>query len=154
MDTDSPNSFWLDPRTWDNGQQLDPWQIGLSPRVETDLQIDYHSGSVDLDLTELTLSELVIDAGSGSADISLPDGKYEIEIDGSSGSIEIELPASMEARIKVDGGSGSFSLDETRFTQVEGDERDEGVWETAAYDDASDRVELILDVGSGSVQIR
>lgn len=167
------NLFFLNPGNWN--EKIDPWQIGLSPRVETDLTVDVGSGATTLDLASMTLSDLVIDGGSGGLNVTLPDGEYEVKIDaasgssqlalsdngqqvfkidGASGRIEIELPDSMEARIEVDGGSGSFSLDTDRFTQVQGDESDEGVWETAAYDDATDRVEFVIDVGSGSITIR
>ena len=56
-------------------------------------------------------------------------------------------------RIEVNGGAGSFSLNEDRFRQVSGDERDEGVWETAGYDEDRDGLDLFIDVSAGSVRI-
>jgi hypothetical protein len=58
----------------------------------------------------------------------------------------------MPARVEVSGGSGSFRPDD-RFTLVSGDTDDDGVWETPGYDNSGDRVDLILDIGSGSVRI-
>jgi hypothetical protein len=178
LDTTSAESdgfFFLNPANWTSLTEEDRWQIGLAPDVETNLTLDVGSGSVDLNLKGLTLSELDSDGGSGRMELLLPDGDYNfvhhsgsgsstitvagrgrqtIEIDGGSGSITLHLPDSMEARVDVAAGSGSFNLNQDRFSQVRGDERDDGVWETAGYDDAPNRVTLVLDIGSGSVTIR
>jgi hypothetical protein len=164
---------WIfNPGTWDEADR--EWAIGLSPRTPLDLQADLSSGSVEMDLSELSLSALSVDGSSGSFRLALPDGDYpvqydassgstrinlpeagqiDLDIEGSSGSLILYLPESMEARLDVSDGSGSLSLDD-RFTQVSGDDPDEGVWETAAYDDAPNRITLTLDVGSGSVRVR
>ena len=165
--------FWVDPRNWNNFGQEDQWQLGLNPQIETDLTLDAGSGAVNLELVELDLSNLSLDGGSGSVQLTLPGGDYDvvyaagsgatkmwlpssgrhtIDIDGASGSILLYLPADMEAQVNLDGGSGSFHLDENRFKLVSGD-ADAGVWETAVYDNADDRVDLIIDAGSGSVRI-
>ncbi len=174
LDTrDNSGWFWIDPRNWGDFSQDEQWQLGLNPQIDTDLTLDGGSGAVNLELAELTLSELALDGGSGSVQLALPGGDYDvaydagsgatkmwlprngrhiIKVDGSSGSILFYLPQNMEARIDVDGGSGSFHLPQDRFTQVSGDD-DAGVWETAAYANADDRVNLVLDVGSGSIRI-
>jgi hypothetical protein len=124
----------------------------------------------------LTLSHLEVDGGAGSMELALPDGDYDVEvdvsagstrltlpqsgrqtveIDGGAGSLVLYLPSSMEARLEVDDGAGSFNLDEERFTQISGDERDDGVWETDGYDeDGQNRVDLTIDISAGSVSIR
>ncbi len=178
LDTRSADNDWtffIDPSNWASNIEGDRWQIGLNPDVDTDLRLDVGSGSVDLDLSALSLMELHLEGGSGSTELFLLDGDYDvfcdarsgsmrmtmpgsgnqtIEIEGGSGSLTLYIPDSMEAQVEVQGGSGSFRLHGGRFHQVRGDERDEGVWETAGYDDASDKVDLFIDVGSGSVDIR
>lgn len=165
--------FWLDPRNWAQAEELAPWQIGLNRRIPLRLTMDVGSGSADLNLRTLQLNELKLDGGSGSVTLALPDGDYDItydagsgatrlnlseggrqriEIKGGSGSLTLTLPRSMEARVEVQSGSGSFRLPE-RFTQIRGDKPDEGVWVTPDFDDAPNRVELQVNVGSGSVRI-
>ncbi len=167
-------SNWFNPVNWGNFSTNEKWEIGLSPNVETDLTLDVSAGSVDLDLSELTLSALDIDGGAGSAEVWLPGGDYDvkydvgagstkmtlpgygrqtIEIDGGAGSLTLYLPPNVEARVEADSGAGSFRLNENRFRQISGDEKDEGVWETAAYDDAPNQITLIIDVSAGSVKI-
>ena len=58
----------------------------------------------------------------------------------------------MEVRVDYSSGSGSLNMG-SRFTQVSGDE-DDGVFETAGYHDAENRVTLSIDQGSGSFTIR
>ena len=167
-------SWFLNPANWTNFSEEDRWQIGLNPDIPTDLNLDISAGSVSLDLSELTLNRLEVDGGAGSAEVWLPGGEYDvfydvsagstkitlpdfgrhkIEIDGGAGSLALYLPPAMAARVEVDGGAGSFRLNEARFRQVSGDEADEGAWETADYDDAINRIDLLIDVSAGSVRI-
>lgn len=170
---DNSGFGWLNPSNWtQNG--LQKWQIGLSPRVPMDLRLDVGAGSVDLDLSALSLQELNVDGGAGSMEMALPGGDYDtvvdvgagsanltvaangrqqIDIDGGAGSITIRVPENREARITVDDGLGSFSVDGRRFTHVSG-KGDEGVWETAGYNNAADPLDLIINVSAGSVSIR
>lgn len=172
--SDSGGWFFLDPTTWVNFGNTPRWQIGLNPTIPTSLRLDVGAGSVDLDLSELTLNNLDVDGGAGSNEVWLPGGDYnarfnvsagstkitlpgfgkqEIEIDGGAGSLTLFLPPGVEARVEVNGGAGSFYLNENRFDQVSGDERDEGVWETAAYGAATNQIDLFIDVSAGSVRI-
>ena len=173
---DGSNWTWfLNPANWTNFDSSNRWQIGLNPRVTMDLRLTVGAGTADLNLADLTLSNLELDGGAGSMDVHLPGGDYEtvvgasagsmdmwlgdngrqqVQIDGSAGSMTFYLPEGMEARVQVNGGLGSFNIDRDRFTQVSGTKSDDGVWETAAYDDAPNRVELLIDIGAGSVSIR
>lgn len=174
LDDQTDGSWFFNPGNWGHFTGNDKWQIGLNPNVETDLTLDVSAGSVSLNLAELTLNRLDINGGAGSAEVWLPGGDYDIiydvsagstkmtlpgygrqsiEIDGGAGSLTLYLPPGVEARVKVDGGAGSFRLNEDRFHQVSGNEKDEGVWETAAYEDASNQIDLFIDVSAGSVRI-
>lgn len=166
--------WWLNPSNW-NATVFQRWQIALNPRVSTDLRLDVGAGSVDADLSKLTLQELNVDGGAGSLELSLPDGTYDVtldvsagstqvtlprngrqrmEINGGAGSLTLLLPAGREARVSVNGGLGSFNLNGRRFTQISGNEPDEGVWETEGYKTSANPLDLTIDVSAGSVTIR
>lgn len=170
---DNSGFWWFNPLNWAQND-LKRWQIGLSPRVPMDLRLDVGAGSVDLDLSALSLQELNLDGGAGSMQVSLPEGDYDtvvdvgagsadmtvaangrqqIDVDGGAGSLAIAIPENRETRITVDDGLGSFNVDGRRFTHVSGD-GDEGVWETAGYKNTADPLDLIINVGAGSVTIR
>lgn len=166
---------WVDPTNWFVDEDGSGWSLQLNRNVPLDLRLDLSSGRAQLDLSELTLDYLEVDGSSGSANVQLPPGEYEtrydissgavtlslpesgepeIFMDGGSGSLNIELPRSMEARIVVeDDGSGTFRPGD-RFTRVSGGDGDEGTWQTEAYENAADRVDITLDISSGSVTVR
>ncbi|MDJ0752601.1 MAG: DUF5668 domain-containing protein [Ardenticatenaceae bacterium] len=163
------NSRW----PWSTSRE-NRWDIQLTDDLPLDLNLDLGSGSSENNLSGLQLTELWIDGGSGSSETRLANGSYEIEvdmgsgssqftlpsqgqlemvIDGGSGSIRLYLPDSMEARIDVDSGSGSFSTPD-RFKLVSGERNRDGIWQTEGYnDDDVNRIDIRLDVGSGSVSV-
>lgn len=166
--------WFLNPANWQDMGAETRWELGLNPRVDTDLRLDVGAGSVDLQLADLTLNHLDLNGGAGSITLALPDGNYDVqydasagsaqvwlgakgrqnvEIDGSAGSITIYLPETMEAHIEVNDGAGSFSISHSRFTQISGSANN-GVWETSGYEDAPNRVDLFVDIGAGSVRVR
>ncbi len=172
LGTQDSGGFFLNPATWFTWGDLTRWDLGLSPDVEMDLRLDVGSGSVDLDLSELQLTNLEVDGGSGSMTVVMPAGNYdagydfgsgsinltlpaagrhEIDLNSGSGAVTIYLPAAMEARIELDSGSGSFSAD-SRLDQTS--DSDVQVWETDGYGDNANQVTLFIEQGSGSVRIQ
>jgi hypothetical protein len=82
-------------------------------------------------------------------------GLHTFRVEGGSGSFLVLVPSSIEVMIVVeDKGSGGLNFDESLFSQIERGGGGEGVWVTPGYEGSNDRVELILDTGSGSVSVR
>lgn len=134
---DSVRRISLEQRLDSGGVRMmfDPsarWEIGLSPAVPIDLIIDGGSGSADLDLTGLDLNSLWFDQGSGSFEVILPMSpkNYEVTAIGGSGSLKIDLPEQTSLSLRLDGQSGSIRLN--------------------LPENAGVRLE-ILDAGSGSI---
>lgn len=139
----------FDPRDWLSGNDH-TWTFALSPDIPMDLHIDSGNASMAADLTDLQLTGLTLDAGNGSVTADLPEGDYEVRLDGGNGSISLALPAGVEARVEYDEGNGSVDAGD-RFDRVSGD-NDEGVYETAGYDEG-EGILLVVDSGNGSVEI-
>lgn len=159
---------------WGDSVEDRTWRIGLNPRIPLDLQINAGLGQVELNLDALTLSHLSINMDAGSSTVTLPDGTYEIEfdadlgastivfpengrisaqIDGSAGSFNITIPDGIPARIEISSGLGGINMDE-RFSLVDGERNDDGIWETADFDsDGEEWLDLFIDMGTGSVQV-
>lgn len=117
---ESSKTITLDPVT-DSGFGFDwldsfgsnaRWEISLSSEVPIDLSIDVGSGSARLELEDLDLTDLVIDGGSGSTDVSLPasSSAYDVNIDGESGSFDLEIERGAEIEATLDVGSGSWDV--------------------------------------------
>lgn len=154
------------------------WKIGLTDQVPLDLRVDGASGSVQLNLAGLKLSNLVLDMASGSSLVELPesDTPYTVLVDSASGSVDLTLPEntslelvlstasgsvnlrlpslSTAVRIEVmDDGSGSLSMP-VDLPRISGD-REMGVWEYPDYAKAEHKILIrILDRGSGSITLR
>jgi hypothetical protein len=162
---------WLDPRSWsDTGVR--PWAIELNRDMPLDLRLDAGNGSTTAALDELTLTVLALDSGNGGLEATLPAGDYDIavdsgngrltltlphmgrqamRVDSGNGSVQLILPQGVAARVEYDAGNGRLNVDE-RFTLVSGD-RDEGVYETAGYNEAADGIAIHVNSGNGSVTI-
>jgi hypothetical protein len=131
------------------------WDIRISPYVPIDLEIDVGSGSANLDLSSLEMTDLLIDGGSGSTDVLVPasNSQYSVTINGGSGSFYIELENRTNIRTDIDIGSGSFDLVIGSGSDVEARiEGGSGSLDISVPGDVGVRV-VIRDRGSGSVNL-
>jgi hypothetical protein len=153
------------------------WRIGLSPEVPLRLVVDAGSGASELDLAELNLTALDIDAGSGAVTLSLPAAEaVDVRLAGGSGAQSVHVPAGLGGTLTYDGGSGTLSVTvadtaavrldvrdsgsgsvrvPAGWDEIEDGDNDEGVWQSAAYDEAAGQALLIIvdDLGSGQVAV-
>jgi hypothetical protein len=168
--------YWMNPLNWFNEAENHRWEIGLSPAIPTNLDLELGSGPAILELDDLTLTALNIDGSSGQVDMVLPDGNYDLTYDVGSGSVSITLPQKGQGVFQVDGGSGKLdilvpasagvmivvedkgsgrlTIDESLFNQTEIGEDGQGVWATDNYSDTASRLKLVLDTGSGSATVQ
>lgn len=160
---------------WPTAGTLQPWDLGLNGTIPMELTLHLGSGESQLDLAALQLENLVVDGASGTAELHLPTGTYDvsydvgsgqtaiylpsqgqqnIQLDGGSGNLTIYLPATAMAQINVTSGSGTLSLP-NQLQLVGGDVDEDGLWQTADYnEDAPNRIQINLDIASGNVLIR
>lgn len=128
------------------------WTVNLTPDIPLELVITSASGAVTLDLAGVQLSGLMVTDVSGSIEITLPapqNAAYTAQVINTSGSSTVQLPATAAARVEVKGNiSGSATVD-GRFTEVVA-----GVWETADFADAQERIVLELTTVSGALIVR
>lgn len=131
------------------------WDVGLSPQVPLDLEIDGGSGSVALDLDKLQLTGLNLDVGSGTIDGSLPasEQRYDVQVDGGSGSCRLDIGDGADVSLHVDAGSGSFRLKTGAYADINVRiDGGSGKVTIDVPDDAAVRVD-VRDAGSGSVHV-
>lgn len=174
--TDDNMSWFMNPAHWEAMWTENRWQLGLSPDVALDLDLEMGSGATDLDLSGLELTYLLVEGGSGPVNLLLPDGEYDamlnggsgpfkvtvpasgnhiISIDGGSGPLTIHLPNNMSAQVELETGSGPFSPD-SRFTRISDDD-DPEIWQTASYNanagNSDNQIKFIIEQGSGPITI-
>jgi hypothetical protein len=176
---ESPDGFRVDFQ-WIGqlGQSMPTWEIGLTPDIPIDLTVDAGTGRTTLNLMDLQLSALHIDASTGELEVNLPAAEDELDvrfeastgqtviviptdasvnlvIDGSTGGIQIDVPETTGVEVEVvDQSTGNLRLPDGYTKVREGDDDREGVWQNAAYDTAQNKVRIAIEMSTGNVTLR
>jgi hypothetical protein len=131
------------------GPMRNRWDLVLGNAVPIDLRIDLGAGRSEVDLRGLKLEKVEIDMGVGETEIDLRgphDAGFRLSIDGGVGSGKIVLPSEVGVRVKVDGGLGSVD--------AHGLTKRSGAWVNDAYGQSPVTIEVDIDAGIGSLDLR
>ena len=103
-----------------------------------------------LDLRDLQISDLDVDAGAADLDITMPSGAGHVaaNIDAGAASIDVIIPPGVAARITRTSGLSSIDIDSNRFP------KSGGLHVSPDIDTAQNRVEIKLRVGASSGRVR
>jgi hypothetical protein len=135
------------------------WDVDLNPGVPYDMRINGGVGELNLDLAALELTELRIEIGVGSVDLTLPEPveSYEVRVDGGVGRTVLNLPEGVPIRLEAETGVGDLSIP-GGFERISGSGDsvvgDEGVWETEGFDEGTPHIEIEYTGGVGDLTIR
>ncbi len=137
--------FWA----WWPGERLD-WDINLNRDIPLYLKIDSGASASTLDLSDLKVTNLDIDTGASSTDLTLPAnaGNTHVDIDTGASSIKITVPAGVAASIRIKSGIAAVNVD-SRFSRQEG-----GLYQSSDYNTSTNRVDIAINSGVGSIDIR
>lgn len=141
--------MFLGPWNWWEGAQR-KWSIGLSARVPLELDLETGACDAHLNLAALPVTRLRLQTGASSTSLRLPEhaGHTQVRIEAGAASVEVRVPEGVAARINARGGLASITVDTARFP------RDGGVYQSPDYEWATHRVEIDVETGVGSVDIR
>ena len=126
------------------------WEIRIAQGVAVDLIAQTGASDMDLDLEMLDVTNLDLDAGAADIEVLLP-GKTEFtfaSIDIGAADLRVTVPEGVAARINTDTGLASVNIDSSRFPKTNGHN------ESPDYDTARYRVDLDIDGGVASIQVR
>ena len=125
------------------------WDVALYPAIPLSMRVNGGIGNANLDLGALSVPLLDINAGVGSVAVIAPKtGATKIKINGGVGSVTITIPSGVAARIRADSGLGGIRIDETRFP------KSGKMYESADFASATNKIEVEVDGGVGSITIR
>ena len=132
---------WLDRRSH--------WDVGLPGEVPLDLRVEAGASRVTLDLYDLRVANLQLQAGASETRVRLPHsaGVTNVKAETGAASLTIEVPAGVAAKIRTRMAIGSSHIDEVRFPRV-GD-----LYQSNDYATASNRVDMDIQGGVGSVRV-
>lgn len=126
------------------------WDVWLSSTPNISIDLDTGASDLTLDLTELNVSNLTVRGGATDIEILAPRnaGHVNIDIDVGAANVDVVIPDLAAARIDADLGLSGLSVDESRFPKV-GD-----VYVSRDFDTSENRIDLEIDAGASSVDIR
>ena len=141
----TPSQFW----EWSPGTGLD-WDLSLTNEVPLTLKINSGASASVFDLSDLLVTELKLETGASSTQITMPAraGSTLADIEAGVSSLKMTIPTGVATRIRVKSGLASVHVNATRFPRTDGD-----VYQSADYATASNRADITIEAGVGSVEI-
>lgn len=136
-------------RRMTTGRKRNIWDVSLNDNIPLDLSVDCGVGEGDLDLTGLTLKSLEIDMGIGELTVDLTGElkkSLDIVVDCGIGSTTLYLPENIGIRARVDHGIGSV--------QAKGFRKRRGVYTNDAYGQTEVSIDIEVDSGIGSLELK
>ena len=132
-------SGWSDQPSWD---------LALHPGVAIDMVVDFGVGKAELDLRDLQIGELLVKHGVGQTILLLPAAdNMDIVLEGGIGEIRVVIPKDVGVRLRADVGIGNVQVP-SDYT------RDGDFYLSPGYAAAEKQIEVVIDLGIGSVQVR
>jgi hypothetical protein len=125
------------------------YQFNLNDEIVWDLDIDMGATSGTIDLSQLNVRDIDLDAGA--ADVKLIFGdKIEtvnVKIDTGASSIDLSIPEAVGTKVKLDGALKSSNLKNLGWKY------EQGVYQSSNYDSAQKKINVDLDMGAGSLDV-
>ncbi|MBN1811695.1 MAG: hypothetical protein JXA14_07660 [Anaerolineae bacterium] len=137
------------PWMWGPRSTLD-WTVSLNEEIPLSLDLETGASDTRLDLSDLRVTDLRVQTGASSSEITLPAsaGHTKATISSGAASVRVRVPEGVAARVKVSGGMADIRVDKSRFPRA-GD-----VYQSEDYDAAENKVDIAIDTGVGSVSVR
>jgi hypothetical protein len=136
--------FWA----WWPGESLD-WDIHLNRDIPLNIKIDSGASASIIDLSDMKVSDLDIDTGASSTDLTLPAsaGNTRVDIDTGASSLKIKIPSGVAASIRIKSAIAAVNVN-SRFPRLEGN-----LYQSSDYSTAANRVDMTIDAGVGSIDV-
>ena len=141
--------FFMMPWHWGPGGPLD-WSFGLNGEVPLSLDLQTGASDARLDLSDLRVSDLRLQTGASATRLTLPAnaGQTRAEVHSGAASVSIRVPEGVAARIRIKSGMAGIAVDRGRFPRT-GD-----TYQSPGYETAPNKVDLYVETGVGSVDVR
>jgi hypothetical protein len=126
------------------------WDFRLSDEVPMTIDLKTGAGEAKVDLSTVNAQSINLETGASSFEMILPEraGRSRARVASGMASVSLRVPDGVAAKISVQSGLASISIDQNRFP------RTESGYQSADYDRAENAVEIKVETGMGSVDIR
>jgi hypothetical protein len=136
--------FWM----WVPGESRD-WNLSLAKDIPLVLDIDSGASTSTLDLRDLKVTELDLDTGASTTDITLPAnaGQTRVKIDSGAATVRLRIPEGVAAQIRIESGMASINVG-SRFPKV-----GHNLYLSPDYAGAANRADITIEIGMATVDI-
>jgi hypothetical protein len=126
------------------------WDVQLDDQVELSLDVGGGANEAKLDLSDLKVTSFVMKTGASGTEITMPAnaGYTKAKVESGAASMSIRFPDGVAGSIHATGGLAEISVDSQRFP------RSGDTYKSADYDTADNKIDLRVQTGLGSVNIR
>jgi len=133
---------------WSKGENS--WQVMFNGRIPLTLDIKSAAGNVSLDLSQLQITELAVDADLADYTIKVPSpaGIVHAHINADLSNLEIIVPDGVAVKLLADTDLSILKVDENRFPR-KGDH-----YMSQDFASAENQIELELDCALSRVQMK
>ena len=125
------------------------WNINLNRDIPLTLRLETGASQSELDLRDLRVTDLKVSTGASKTDITLPAnvGMTTVKVELGAASLDMIVPDGVAARIRAEQGVAAIEIDTARFPYSN------GVYESADYSSAQNKVDIIIQAGAGRVAV-
>ena len=126
------------------------WNLRFNRQTPLALKVETGASESILDLSDLLVTELDLGTGASSTELTLPAGAgyTRAKVSGGAASIQVRVPTGVAASIRYSGGLASLNVDTQRFP------RSGDLYQSADFAIAENKVEMLVEVGAASVEVR
>lgn len=143
-----PAKDFMDFPFFGSRAQLD-WDVALNAEIPTVLALSLGANKSILDLRDLNITDLKLETGASDTRLTLPvRGRFRADLDLGAASLEVVIPDGLSARIRASLGAADMKIDESRFP------RNGNYYQSRDYDSAANSVDMTIDAGAASINIR
>ena len=132
------------------GPSAGVWRFQLTQDVPLSLIVETGASALNADLRDVLVTRLHVKTGASSSNIVMPArGASVLDVESGAASVNVRIPEGTAARIRAVENINSLQVDTSRFPRL-----DTGIYQSPDFDASSNRTEINIQSGLGSVSVQ
>ena len=125
------------------------WNFNLNRDIPLTLKLETGASQSELDLHDLKVVDLKVSTGASKTDLTLPAnaGMTTVKVELGAASLDMVVPQGVAACIRAEQGVAAIEVDTARFPYSN------GIYESADYSSAQNKVDIKIEAGVGRVAV-
>lgn len=134
---------------WNVGPEGYRWEVRLQETIPLSLVFHTGAGESLIDLRRLKVSKVSLETGASSTEMTLPEnaGFTRVDVKAGAASVVVRVPPDVAGRISIKSGLVGSRIDTMRFPMTG------SIYETPGFESATNRVEIYVEAGAGSIEV-